>query len=244
MATVRDPEASIGILGSVEAARSNGNGSNGAGVIRAFPPQIPLKLIRYAAAKRCLDVLVSLFGMIVFSWVFAIVALVVRLTSSGRVIFKQTRVGAGGEEFTCYKFRSMRVGAEEEQEKLQHLNEADGPVFKIRNDPRLTPIGGFLRKFSLDELPQLYNVLRGDMSIVGPRPPLPCEVEHYSTRDFGRLAVKPGLTCLWQINGRSDIPFEDWIELDLKYIRTMSFWGDVVIVLKTIPAVLTGRGAH
>lgn len=243
MATVREPEPPIGILSSVEAARSNGNGSNGAVAIRGFPP-IPVKLIPYATAKRCLDVIVSLFGMVFFCWLYGLVALAVRLTSRGPVFFNQTRVGAGGDEFTCYKFRSMREGAEEEQEQLQHLNEAEGPVFKIKKDPRFTPIGRFLRKFSLDEMPQLYNVLRGEMSIVGPRPPIRCEVEHYSERDFGRLAVKPGLTCLWQINGRSDIPFGDWIELDLKYIRTMSFWGDVVIVLKTIPAVLTGRGAH
>src|SRR5579871_6328949 len=204
----------------------------------------PVKDISYAAAKRTLDVALSLFGLLVFSWLFGLVALLVKLTSRGPVIFKQTRIGVGGRPFTCYKFRSMCVDAENRRAKLAHLNEVSGPVFKIKKDPRLTRIGKWLRKFSLDELPQLYNVLRGDMSIVGPRPPVPSEVERYTARERGRLAVKPGLTCLWQINGRSNIAFEHWMELDLLYIDTMSLWGDIKIIVGTIPAVLSCRGAH
>jgi len=204
----------------------------------------PIKEVPYASAKRALDIAISAFGLIVLSPLFLVVALLVKLTSRGPVIFKQTRVGVGGRHFTCYKFRSMCVDAESHRAKLAHLNEVSGPVFKIKNDPRLTSIGKWLRKFSLDELPQLYNVLRGDMSIVGPRPPVPCEVERYNQRERGRLAVRPGLTCLWQINGRSNIAFEHWVELDLLYIETMSLWGDVKIIAKTIPAVVTCRGAH
>ena len=204
----------------------------------------PVKEIPYASAKRALDVALSLLGLLAFSWLFALVALLVKLTSRGPIIFKQTRVGLAGRPFTCYKFRSMCVDAESRRAKLAHLNEVSGPVFKIKNDPRLTPVGKWLRKLSIDELPQLYNVLRGEMSIVGPRPPVPGEVERYTSRERGRLAVKPGLTCLWQINGRSNIAFEHWVELDLLYIETMSLWGDIKIIAGTIPAVLSCRGAH
>ena len=138
----------------------------------------------------------------------------------------------------------MVTDAEAKKEELAHLNEASGPVFKIKQDPRITRAGRFIRRSSLDELPQLWNVFRGDMSIVGPRPPVPSEVALYSQHQAGRLAVRPGITCLWQIMGRCNIGFDEWIELDLKYIETMSFWGDVMIVLKTIPAVITGYGAH
>jgi exopolysaccharide biosynthesis polyprenyl glycosylphosphotransferase len=206
--------------------------------------QIPIKHMPYAAAKRAMDILLSLAGLIVLSPLFLVVAILVKATSRGEVIFKQTRVGRGGRLFTCYKFRSMCADAEARWNEVNHLNEVSGPVFKMKNDPRLTPVGRFLRKYSLDEMPQLINVLLGDMSIVGPRPPVPREVVQYSQRELGRLAVKPGLTCLWQINGRSNIPFEHWVELDLTYIETMSFWQDILIILKTIPAVLTGRGAH
>ena len=138
----------------------------------------------------------------------------------------------------------MCVDAEYRKKQLMHLNEANGPVFKIKRDPRITPVGAFIRKFSIDELPQLINVLRGEMSVVGPRPPIPMEVEQYTPHQRGRLAVKPGLTCLWQVSGRSNVSFERWVELDLDYIKTMSFRNDLVIVLKTIPAVLMGSGAH
>jgi len=205
---------------------------------------IPVKQVPYATAKRALDIVLSLIGLIVLSPVFLICALLVRLTSRGEVIFKQTRVGEGGRLFTCYKFRSMRKDAEKHKSKLAHLNELSGPVFKIKNDPRVTFVGKYMRKLSLDELPQIVNVLKGEMTIVGPRPPVPREVSLYNDRALGRLAVKPGLTCLWQINGRSNVAFDHWVEMDLLYIDTMTFWGDVKIIAKTVPAVVFCRGAH
>ncbi|HZO90242.1 MAG TPA: exopolysaccharide biosynthesis polyprenyl glycosylphosphotransferase [Chthonomonadaceae bacterium] len=204
----------------------------------------PLQPVPYAAAKRGLDILLALLLLIAAAPLMALIAALVKLTSRGPAIFKQTRIGLGGKPFTCYKFRSMCADAESRRQHLLHLNEVSGPVFKIKNDPRVTPIGRILRKYSLDELPQLFNVLQGDMSLVGPRPPVAQEVAQYGERERRRLAVKPGLTCLWQVNGRSHIAFDRWVELDLLYIETMSFWGDIKILLQTIPAVLTGRGAH
>jgi len=205
---------------------------------------IPVKCISYAPVKRALDVGLSLIGLILCAPLFALVALIVKFSSRGPVIFKQTRVGEGGCLFTCYKFRSMYTDAERRRAQLTHHNEASGPVFKIKRDPRITPAGRLLRKLSLDELPQLINVLRGDMSIVGPRPPIPEEVAQYEDRERGRLSVKPGLTCIWQISGRSDLDFARWVELDLQYIETMSFWRDLGIILRTIPAVLSTHGAY
>lgn len=243
MATVQSTEPPMGLLDREGTLRS---GRSFAGGLRSAPFgfRIPVRPVPYAASKRVLDVLVSALLMALLAPLFLIVAALVRFTSRGPVIFKQARVGEGGRIFTCYKFRSMCVDAEARKHELQHLNELDGPVFKIRNDPRMTPVGRFIRKFSLDELPQLYNVFRGDMSIVGPRPPVPHEVAKYSPRQCERLAVRPGLTCLWQVMGRNNIPFDHWVELDLLYIETMSLWLDIKIILKTIPAVLTGRGAH
>jgi exopolysaccharide biosynthesis polyprenyl glycosylphosphotransferase len=205
---------------------------------------IPVHHVPYAAAKRCLDILLSLIGIILAAPLFALSALLVRLTSPGPVIFRQTRVGCGGRTFTLFKFRTMYSDAEARKASLMHLNEADGPVFKMKDDPRITPAGRVLRKFSLDELPQLINVLQGDMSLVGPRPPVPYEVALYGEREKRRLSVLPGLTCLWQISGRSNLSFDRWMELDLLYIETMSFWGDIRIILRTIPAVISARGAH
>jgi exopolysaccharide biosynthesis polyprenyl glycosylphosphotransferase len=198
----------------------------------------------YILAKRALDIVVALAVLILFLPFTLIVAMIIKLTSRGPVIFRQTRVGLGGRQFTCYKFRSMVADAEEKREQIEHLNEADGPVFKIKNDPRITHFGAFLRKTSIDEVPQLWNVLKGDMSLVGPRPPLPCEVAEYTEKECRRLSVLPGLTCLWQISGRSNISFEHWVELDIQYIEAMSFRNDLVILLKTIPAVITARGAR
>lgn len=207
-------------------------------------PLIPCKTVSYRYVKRFFDIVISLV-MLLFAAPFMLVAaLLVKFTSPGPVIFKQVRVGMGGRLFWCYKFRSMCADAEKRKETLMHLNETDGPVFKIKNDPRVTPVGRILRKLSIDELPQLFNVLKGDMSIVGPRPPLPSEVEKYGSRERGRLAVRPGLTCLWQVSGRSSIGFDRWMELDLLYIETMSLTNDIKIVLKTVPAVLKGSGAH
>jgi exopolysaccharide biosynthesis polyprenyl glycosylphosphotransferase len=207
-------------------------------------PRIEVRPVSYAGAKRALDVVVALLCLGLGAPLLALIALMVRLTSPGPVLFKQTRVGLAGRQFTLYKFRSMCVNAESLREQLLHMNEVSGPVFKIKNDPRVTPVGRLLRKLSLDELPQLWNVLRGDMSLVGPRPPVPHEVAQYGARELRRLAVKPGLTCLWQVNGRSSVAFDHWVEMDLIYIDTMSFWNDLIILVKTVPAVVTGRGAQ
>jgi len=202
-------------------------------------PERPL----YALGKRVFDCALASALLVATAPLWIVVAALVRLTSPGPVLFRQRRCGRWGKEFTCYKFRTMVDGAELTRKQLEALNEVDGPVFKIRNDPRVTPVGRFLRRSSIDELPQLLNVLRGDMSIVGPRPPIPEEVARYRPRDHQRLAVTPGLTCLWQIRGRSEIKFDEWVRLDLEYIRRRSLWLDLAIVVRTIPAVLSGRGA-
>jgi exopolysaccharide biosynthesis polyprenyl glycosylphosphotransferase len=207
-------------------------------------PEIPCKLVPYAFAKRAFDLVLASTMLVAASPIMFAAAIAIAVDSRGPVIFRQTRVGRGGRYFTCYKFRSMCADAERKKDKLRHLNEMDGPVFKIRQDPRITKVGAFIRKYSIDELPQLINVIRGEMSIVGPRPPVPHEVEQYGERERGRLAVQPGLTCLWQVSGRSNIAFEKWVELDLEYIEHMSMRNDVRIFLKTVPAVLTGAGAH
>lgn len=207
-------------------------------------PLFPIREVSYAAVKRVFDIVVSsVILLVIFPFMFAI-ALLIKLTSKGPVLFKQVRVGQGGRLFYCYKFRSMCVDAEAQREQLMHLNEASGPVFKIKKDPRVTPIGAFIRKASMDELPQFFNVLKGDMSIVGPRPPLPNEVVRYNGYQRQRLAVLPGITCIWQVSGRSNLSFDRWVQLDLTYIETMSLKNDIKIVLKTIPAVLKGSGAH
>lgn len=243
MATVKGPESSIAIR-SLERTMHAGQrflyGTDH--LITEYP--IPVRPVAYANAKRALDFVLALMGILLFAPIFLLVALLVKITSPGPVIFRQTRVGVGGRLFTCYKFRSMYQDAERRKAELMHLNEATGPVFKMKHDPRITPVGRFIRKLSLDELPQLFNVLRGDMSIVGPRPPVPQEVAHYSEHELQRLSVVPGLTCLWQISGRSTIGFERWVELDLAYIDNMSFWNDLKIIAMTVPAVVTGRGAH
>ncbi len=204
---------------------------------------IPTAHVSYARLKRIGDVILAATGVLLLTPIFLLVGLLVKLTSRGPMLFCQTRVGVGGRLFTCYKFRSMCTDAESKLEQVRHLNEVSGPVFKIKHDPRITPIGRIIRKFSLDELPQLFNVLQGDMSIVGPRPPVPAEVAKYTRYQCKRLAVTPGLTCLWQIGGRSNVSFEHWVELDIAYIETMTFWGDISIILKTIPAVILGKGA-
>jgi exopolysaccharide biosynthesis polyprenyl glycosylphosphotransferase len=206
----------------------------------AAAPQEVLEL----AAKRAFDVAVSALGLLVLSPLVLGVALAVKLESPGPVLFRQRRVGRAGREFTLFKFRSMRAGAEQDRDALLAQNEADGPVFKLRDDPRVTRVGRFLRRTSIDELPQLWNVLRGEMSLVGPRPPLPEEVRRYERWQRRRLSVKPGITCTWQVSGRSDVGFRRWMELDLAYIDGWSLWEDVRIVLRTIPAVLLGRGAR
>jgi exopolysaccharide biosynthesis polyprenyl glycosylphosphotransferase len=194
-------------------------------------------------AKHAADFMMALLLLSAFFPLFLVLALLIKLTSPGPVFYRQTRCGLGGRKFTVYKFRSMRSDADMLREELQALNEVDGPVFKIRNDPRCTSIGRFMRKFSLDELPQLLNILKGDMSFVGPRPPLPQEVERYEPWQRRRLRMQPGLTCLWALEGRSKLDFRRWMELDLEYIDHWSPALDWKILLKTIPVVLSGRGA-
>jgi exopolysaccharide biosynthesis polyprenyl glycosylphosphotransferase len=194
-------------------------------------------------AKRALDVALAFLLLPLALPIVGTIALVIKVTSGGRVLFRQTRCGLNGRFFTLYKFRTMVEGAEERRRELMHLNEMNGPVFKLKSDPRVTWFGRFLRRFSLDELPQLWNVLRGDMSLVGPRPPIPEEVARYQRWQRRRLAMKPGLTCLWQISGRNNLDFDRWMELDLEYIDSWSPLLDLKILLKTIPAVLSGKGA-
>jgi exopolysaccharide biosynthesis polyprenyl glycosylphosphotransferase len=197
------------------------------------------------SAKRAVDVLGSTLGLVGLSLLLLLVALAVKLTSRGPILFVQKRCGLGGRQFRFYKFRTMVEDAEDRKGDLEHLNEMRGPIFKIRRDPRITPLGRVLRKLSLDELPQFWNVLRGDMSLVGPRPPTPDEVERYTTRQAQRLSVMPGITGLWQVSGRNNIPdFERWIDLDLEYARTWSVWLDLRILLRTTIVVVLLRGAQ
>ncbi|MEW6158231.1 MAG: sugar transferase [Verrucomicrobiota bacterium] len=194
--------------------------------------------------KRILDVAFSIVFLATFSPLFLLIALLIKLEDGGPVFFIQTRVGKWGREFKMLKFRSMCLNAEKRlQELLAQNQHREGVTFKLKNDPRITCVGKWLRKFSLDELPQFINVLFGDMSLVGPRPPVPREVALYSPADRRRLAVKPGLTCLWQIGGRAEIDFSGQVALDVQYIESQSLWTDLKIMAKTVPAVLSGRGA-
>jgi exopolysaccharide biosynthesis polyprenyl glycosylphosphotransferase len=198
----------------------------------------------YLFFKRLFDIVLSSLALVALSPLFLAVAIAIKLDSKGPVIYSQLRAGKGGKIFTFYKFRSMFMDADQKQMLLLSRNEADGPVFKIADDPRITKVGRFLRKTSIDEFPQLINILRGEMSIVGPRPPLLREMVQYTPEQMHRLDVKPGLTCYWQISGRSDLSFEKWMELDFQYIRERSLWTDFKIILKTFPAVLSERGAY
>jgi exopolysaccharide biosynthesis polyprenyl glycosylphosphotransferase len=194
--------------------------------------------------RRIMDiVIVSVFAIPALI-IIGISSIAIRVTSSGPAFFKQERCGLNGRLFTMYKLRSMVDNAEQARFEMEALNEMDGPVFKSSRDPRRTAVGKFLRKFSIDELPQLYNVLRGDMSLVGPRPPLPQEVARYESWQRRRLSMKPGITCLWQISGRNEVSFHDWMKLDLTYIDNWSLLLDLKILLKTVPIVLLGRGAR
>ena len=194
--------------------------------------------------KRVVDFVVAASSLILLSPLMLVIGMAVKLTSRGPVFYRQTRCGLFGRRFTLVKFRTMVDGAQDKLWEIRHLNEMSGPVFKMRNDPRVTPLGKYLRKFSLDEVPQFWNVIKGEMSIVGPRAPLPEEVEFYSSRQRRRLSVKPGITCLWQVSGRSEIDFQRWMDLDLQYIDNWSLWLDLSIMVKTIPAVFSGRGAR
>jgi exopolysaccharide biosynthesis polyprenyl glycosylphosphotransferase len=195
------------------------------------------------AVKRLFDIVASFLALLLLSPLLLTVAALIKLTSKGPVFFKQQRVGLHGRAFHMLKFRTMIPNADAMKDQLQALNEQKGPVFKIKNDPRITPLGRFLRKHSIDELPQLLNVLRGDMSVVGPRPRVPREVAQYQPWQRRRLSVRPGLTCIWQVSGRNQITFDEWMYLDMRYIDHWSFGQDLRLVLKTIPVVLTGSGA-
>ncbi|MGF1525915.1 MAG: sugar transferase [Candidatus Competibacterales bacterium] len=198
-----------------------------------------------AWSKRLLDLIVASGALILLAPIFLFAALAIRLDSPGPLFFHQTRVGYRGKLFTMLKFRSMYTDAEARQQALLSHNEMDcGKLFKMKNDPRITRVGRWLRRLSIDELPQLINVLRGDMTLVGPRPALPKEVALYSASDAERLRAVPGITCLWQVSGRSDLPFEQQVLLDKRYIATLSLKTDLTILLRTVPAVLSGRGAY
>lgn len=198
---------------------------------------------RYLFMKRLIDIVLSIVAIVILAVPMLLIALVIFLQDFHSPLFKQVRVTKDGRFFTMYKFRTMCVDAEQKLEELRQQNEADGPVFKMKKDPRVTPIGRFLRKTSLDELPQFFNVLNGTMSLVGPRPPLPREVEQYTPYQMHRLDAKGGITCYWQCSGRSNIMFDEWVELDLKYIRDRSVSTDIKILGKTVVAVLRRDGA-
>ncbi len=200
--------------------------------------------LAYRITKRSLDLVLSIVGLILLLPFLLVVALIIYVDDPhGSPIFVQDRVGWNGKRFRFYKFRSMVVDAEARLKDLQDRNEMDGPVFKIKEDPRITKFGRYIRKKSIDELPQLLNIIKGDMSIVGPRPPLPREVAQYGPYEMQRLLVKPGLTCYWQARGRNDIKFDEWMRLDVKYVRHHNLWVDVKLVFLTARSVLTGTGA-
>ena len=191
--------------------------------------------IFYSVTKRLIDIVGSLCGIILLSPLFLIVAILIKLEDpKGKVFFAQERNGRYPKTFKMYKFRSMVHNAEELLKDLMDRNEQTGPVFKINDDPRITKVGKFIRKTSIDELPQLFNVLKGDMSLVGPRPPIPHEVEQYNSYQMQRLAVKPGLTCIWQVSGRNNIGFDEWVEMDIEYIKTRNLWLDIKLIFKTV----------
>ena len=198
----------------------------------------------YAPAKRVIDVTVAAVGLIVTAPILLVAMAGIVVVTGGNPIYRQERVGMNGRPFKMYKLRSMVPDAHERRHEVRHLNEADGPVFKVRRDPRLHCLGAFLRRTSIDELPNFVNVLAGDMAIVGPRPPLPEEVAHYDVRARRRLTVKPGVTCLWQVSGRCELSFEQWMALDNAYIDSWTPLGDFGIIAQTIPAVIRGVGAH
>ncbi|MEX2242835.1 MAG: exopolysaccharide biosynthesis polyprenyl glycosylphosphotransferase [Fimbriimonadaceae bacterium] len=213
-------------------------------VEEAVTRQIAPKVITYRKRKRLLDIFGSLFLCALFLPLMLVIAALIKLTSKGPVFYSSKRAGLMGRPFNFYKFRSMYVDADKRLTEVLPSNEKDGPIFKMHDDPRITRVGRFLRRTSMDELPQLFNVFRGDMSLVGPRPPLMSEVEQYDEYAMERLAVRPGMTCYWQIMGRSNLSFGEWMELDHRYLEDMSVTTDLKILLKTPLAVLKGDGAY
>lgn len=209
-----------------------------------FEKESSMEFSLYEAIKRLIDVVCSFMGVLVLSPLFIIIAIIIKTTSKGPVFFSQKRVGKNGKEFNMYKFRSMVVNAEELKEKLAAQNEMSGPMFKMKDDPRVTKVGKFIRKTSIDELPQLWNVLKGDMSLVGPRPSLPKEVAQFDEWMHRRLEVKPGLTCYWQVSGRNNIDFEDWMKLDIRYVDERNIWIDIKLIFKTVGVLFGDKNAH
>ncbi|MCW5936390.1 MAG: sugar transferase [Fimbriimonadaceae bacterium] len=206
--------------------------------------EVEPRVITYRKRKRILDIFGSGTLLVLLFPLMLVVAILVYLQDRGPVFYVSKRVGRGGRVFPFYKFRSMYVDADKRLADLKAKNEKEGPIFKMKKDPRITPVGRFIRKYSLDELPQLLNVFKGDMSLVGPRPPIPAEVVQYNDFQKERLSVRPGLTCYWQIMGRSDLSFDEWMELDHRYLREMSVWTDLKILIKTPIAILKGDGAY
>ena len=203
-----------------------------------------MKTISYLILKRIIDIIGSIIGIVLVSPVLLVTAVLIKLESKGRIFFSQTRVGLHGKEFKIYKFRSMVDGAEALRKSIEHKNEMSGPMFKVRGDPRITKIGRFIRKTSIDELPQLINVLKGEMSLVGPRPSLPSEVEKFESWMLKRLEVKPGLTCYWQVSGRNNICFEDWMKLDIDYVNHRNMKLDIKLIFKTIILLFGDKNAY
>lgn len=228
---------------------SLGNAYDGRGGYDAFIAEVKQGFDRpehlgYRVVKRCVDLAGATFGLLLLLPLLPLIVAMIKLESPGPVLFAQMRVGKRGRLFRCYKFRSMTVDAESRKQELAHLNEATGAAFKIKDDPRVTRVGRFLRRSSLDEFPQLWNILRGEMSVVGPRPQIPTEVADYSPHQALRLLVKPGLTCLWQVSGRSQLDFDEWMELDQEYVRNRSLAYEIGILLRTLPAVIERKGAY
>lgn len=217
-----------------------------AAIVEVAPAATKMRVVPrwWWLAKRSLDVVLGSILVVVTSPIVLLAAVAVFVATGGSPFYAQERVGRYGKRFNMWKLRTMVEGAHEMRDDLLHLNEATGPVFKIRNDPRLHPLGALLRRTSIDELPNFINVVRGDMALVGPRPPLPCEITEYDAAAMQRLSVPVGVTCLWQINGRSHVSFEEWMALDSEYIASWTPWGDLIIVAKTVPAVLRKEGAH
>ena len=213
-------------------------------VIQVAVARIYKKKLGYFIIKRIIDIIGAFSGIVLISPVMIIVAIWVKLDSKGPVFFAQDRVGRNGKKFIMYKFRSMCSDAECLLGKLKNENEMSGPMFKMKDDPRITNSGKFIRKTSIDELPQLFNILKGDMSLVGPRPSLPKEVVQFTPFQKRRLVAKPGLTCYWQVNGRSDVSFEEWMEMDVEYIKDRNTWLDIILIFKTVGVLFGDDGAR
>lgn len=203
-----------------------------------------MKNTSYLILKRIIDVIGSIICIVLVSPVLLVTAVLIKLESKGRILFSQTRIGLHGKEFKIYKFRSMVDGAEALRKNIEHKNEMSGPMFKVKDDPRITKIGRFIRKTSIDELPQLINVLKGEMSLVGPRPSLPSEVKEFEPWMLKRLEVKPGLTCYWQVSGRNSISFEEWMKLDIDYVNDINILLDMKLIFKTIILLFGDKNAY